>query len=109
MVDQIDRSPPPSSCRLSMIHDAENVSVGIFEPRPRDMAGDVYVTLASRIGQVVVFEPDPLRLERADRILDIVNRPGQSRAFVGAGEAGTVDVDGRVSALEDDDLVTFAA
>ena len=72
-------------------------------------AGDVHVALALRLRQVVVLERDALRLERADDLLDVVDRPGQGSGFVSTSEGGPIHVDGGVATLEDDGLVVFGA
>jgi len=95
--------------RVSAVHDAENVAVRIFEPGDLVIAGDVHVALALRLRQVVVLERDALRLERADDLLDVVDRPGQGSGFVSTSEGGPIHVDGGVATLEDDGLVVFGA
>jgi hypothetical protein len=48
------------------VHEAEDVPVGVLEPRDAGVAGLVDVALERRVRQVVVLEPDALGLERVD-------------------------------------------
>jgi hypothetical protein len=75
---------------LLAIHDAENVAVRILEPGHLDVARDVNVALAPRVRQIVVLEPDALRLEPADDILDSV---GTRRRADSLPRDGSVDID----------------
>ena len=61
------------------IHYAENIAVRILEPGDLNIAGDVHVAFALRVREIVVLEPDALRLERAYDVLHIVNGPGEAR------------------------------
>jgi hypothetical protein len=81
------RGPRGGAPRIGLaIDEAQDVPVRVFEPRHLDIAGDVDVPFAPRIRQVVVLEPDALGLKRADNVLDVVNRPGESRRLVGPRE-----------------------
>src|SRR5436305_3861381 len=88
-----------STLSVIALHEAQNITVRIFEPSGLKAFRDIEIALLLKARQVIMLEGNSLLLQFANLLLGIVNLEGERCSLVGAGKLGTIDVDFRVAAF----------